>query len=415
MSGSNPTATVQRAYRLRCYPNATQRRQLAVEFGCARWIWNSSLDARTSAYRWYGQRVTGVDLSRAITEVKVDPAFAWLRDATTACGQQALRDQDRAFANFFAGRGRYLRFKKRHSRQSVRYTLDARTTLCVPSKWLKLPKLGRVKLRWSRVPGGIPKSVTLAHSASGEYHVSFMVEETIRQWPTTGRTIGVDVGVKDVAVTSDGWSSGAPRATYRLARKLKHEARALARKQKGSRRRARQKMKVAKVHAQIANVRSDFLHKLSATLVESADVICLESLNVAGMVKNRCLSKALSDAGLSELARQIEYKARWHARIVVRVDRWLPSTRRCSGCGRLHDMPLSKRRMECECGVSMDRDHNAAINIRAAGVSSLTGASEHAEGDTFRSASTTAGAASDEACRSGNPEWGRHDAVCAQG
>lgn len=383
MSNTDSTQLVQRSYRLRIYPNATQRRQLAIEFGCARWIWNTCLDARSSAYRWYGQSVNQYDLSKAITEVKADPDFAWLSDASAVCGQQVLRDLDRAFANFFEGRARYPRFKKKTGRQSVRYTLDAQRLMCVPGEWLKLSKLGRVKVRWSRVPGGVPKMVTVSLSPSGEYHVSFMVKESVDRWPSTGHTVGVDVGIKDVAVTSDGWHSGAPRSTYRLARKLRHEQRALARKKKGSRRRARQMKKVAKVHDAIAKCRSDFLHKLTTKIVRENDVICIEDLNVAGMLKNRRLSKAVSDVGMGELRRQIEYKAAWHGRTVVAVDRWFPSTKMCSGCGQVHDIPLSKRRMECDCGIDMDRDHNAAVNIAAEGVWSLSGVSrtEHVEGE----------------------------------
>lgn len=385
MTDADSTRLVQRSHRLRIYPNATQRRQLAVCFGHSRFAWNTSLDAIGFAWRTQRQRFTGIDCSRALTELKRDADYEWLRDCPATCITQSLRSLDKAFRNFFEGRARYPRFKKKMGRQTAMFQLDARKLTCVPGEWLQLPKLGRVKVRWSRVPGGAPKMATVSLSPSGEYHVSFMVEEPLERWPSTGRVVGVDVGVKDVAVTSDGWHSGAPRSTYRLARKLRHEQRALARKKKGSRRRARQVKKVAKVHAKIGRVRSDFLHKTSTAIAKSADVIVLESLNVAGMVKNRSLAKAVSDAGLAEFARQIEYKAAWHGREVIRVDRWFPSTRTCSGCGALHDMPLSKRRMVCDCGTSMDRDHNAAVNIAAEGVRSLSGASraEHVEGDTF--------------------------------
>ena len=379
------TATIQRSYRLRAYPNATQRKQLAVEFGTVRWIYNTALQARRDAWNWYGESHNYVSINKAITEVQRDPGFAWLKNATRQCGTQALIDLDKAYKNWWSGRAKAPRFKNKHAKQSIRYALDQRADNFKAGEYLKIPKLGKVKLKWSRIPSGRPKMATVSRNPDGQYFVSMSVEETIDRLPSNGKVIGVDIGIKDVAVTSDGWKSGAPKNTYKLARELKLKQRKLARKQKGSNRRKRAKRQVARVHATIAKCRADFLHKTSTRLVKSADVIVLEDLNVSGMMKNRCLSKAVADVGMAELRRQITYKAAWHGKQVVLVDRFFPSTKTCSGCGQKHDMPLSKRRMQCDCGLDMDRDENAARNLKALGVASL-----NVELETSRSAAQAA-------------------------
>lgn len=362
---------IQRSYRLRAYPNATQRKQLAICMGHSRFAYNLSLESISFAYRTQGQNFTTIDASRALTELKRDPDYAWLRDCPATCISQSLRSLDAAFKNFFAGRAQYPKFKKKSGKQVAKFQLDSRNLTCSPGKWLKLPKLGLIKLRWCRVPKGLPKMATVTLDADGRYWCSFMVEETIQPIPKTGEAIGVDMGIKDIAVTSNGWHSGAPRHTYRLARELKLAQRKLARKQKGSRRRAKQRVKVARIHARIAASRQDALHKISHAIIKQADVICIEDLNVKGMARNHCLAKAVSDASMGELRRQIEYKAAWNDRTVVKIDRWFPSTKMCSSCGKLHDMPLNKRTMACDCGNTMDRDANAAQNILAEGVRSL--------------------------------------------
>lgn len=377
--------TVQRSYKFRFYPTGAQKRQIAIEHGHARWIYNTALQARRDAYNWYGQSFNYIALNKAITEIQRDPDFAWLKHATRACGTQALIDLDKAYKNFFEGRAKYPRFKKRTHKQAVRYSLDQRKDNFKTGEYLKIPKLGKVKLRWSKIPQGRPKMATISKTPDGKYFVSFMCEESITRWPSNGKVVGVDMGIKDVAVTSDGWHSGAPKNTYKLARELKLKQRALARKQKGSNRRNKARINVARTHAKIANCRADFLHKTSNHIVKSADVIVLEDLNVAGMQKNRSLSKAVSDAGMGELRRQIEYKAKWHDKQVVKISRWFPSTKMCSSCGQIHDMPLSKRKMQCSCGLDIDRDENAALNILAEGIRSL-----NVDGDTSRSVATAA-------------------------
>jgi len=262
---------------------------------------------------------------------------------------QKLRDQDRAFANFFAGRARYPRFRKKMGAQSVRYQLDQRT---LASRWragerLVLAGLGALKLCWSRIPAGAPKMITVSRDAAGRYFVSFMVEEALTPAPATDRAVGVDLGLKDIVVTSDGWRSGAPCYLRRRQRQLK-----------------RAKARVARLHARVADQRRDFTHKLSSKLIHENQVIAIEDLDVRALARTK-LAKSIGDAGWHELRRQLAYKAEWHGRELVVIDRWTPTTKRCSACGHVReDVALQVRTWSCErCGTEHDRDVNAAINV----------------------------------------------------
>ncbi len=374
-----------KAYRFRIYPNATQRQQLAVEFGNARFVWNVALFARQQARLLHGRvdlgervnrktgevrKVTAVDsgaLDAAITQLSREPGYEFLKEGTRGVLTQTLIDQDKAFKNFFEGRAKFPRFKGRDDKQTVRYQLDQRQVARTYSagSLLKLPKLGALNVRWSRIPDGTPKMVTVSKDASGRYFVAFGCEELIRPMKPTGQTVGVDLGICDVAVTSDGWKSGNPRHLKRQLRHLKRQQRRLSRMQKGSKRRAKQRVRVAKIHAHIAATRADFLHKTTTAIVKRADVIALEDLNVKGMVKNRHLASAIADVGMGEFRRQVEYKARWYRREAVIVNRWAPTSKTCSGCGhRMVKMPLNVRAWTCpSCGAVHDRDVNAAKNI----------------------------------------------------
>lgn len=359
----------QKSYKFRFTPNSKQIAQLAIEFGCARFVWNRGLIERDYAYRNWGVGLNSNDLSRHITKYKKTD-YPWLCDATAGVLNQKLIDQDKAFDNFFKGRASFPKFKKKSHAQSIRYQLDQRHVLnnYRAGELLKLPKLGGLKVRWSQIPGGVPKMVTVSKSASGKYFVSFMCEVEQSLKPMTGKVIGIDVGIKDVVVTSDGFHSGAPKYTYYYQRRLKKAQRVLSRKKKGSNGWHKQRIVVAKIHEKIANSRKDFLHKLTTKLVSENDVICVEDLNVSGMLKNRKLSKAVADVGIFELNRQIEYKAQWYGRQVIKISRWEPSTKKCSSCGNIRIMKLSQRTYECECGLVLDRDLNAAINIKRAGL-----------------------------------------------
>ncbi len=370
----------QRAYKFRIYPTAEQQRQLAIEFGHNRFIWNHCLDLRTRDYESYKTAIAAgvadavkptwnyVSLSRHVTELKRGE-FPWLSDATASTLTQTLIDQDKAFDHFYrrvknGEKPGYPRFKSRWDRQSIRYPLDQRQIQnnYLAGELLKLPKLGAVNVRWSQVPAGVPKMATVSRTPDGRYFVSFACEVEIQPLPKTGIVIGVDLGIKDVAVTSEGDKTGNPRHLKRRLKHLKRQQRRLARMQKGSHRRARQRAKVARIHARIAASRADFLHKTTTALIRKADGIAIEDLHVKGMVKNHHLAGAIADVGMGEFRRQLEYKAAWYGREIEAINRWAPTSKTCSECGSYQEkMPLRIREWTCpDCGTRHDRDINAA-------------------------------------------------------
>ena len=358
--------TIQRSYQFRFYPTAVQIALLAQFFGAARWVWNAALAWRSHWYKALGESVTGVDFSRELTWLKKLDSLAWLAAVPATVLAQVLRDQDRAFSNFFAKRARYPRFKRRTEAASIRFQLNQRTVMNVyrAGAFLKLPGLGVLDVIWSRIPGGVPKMVTVRRDACGRYFVSFMVEEVIEQAESSTKSVGIDVGLKDVIVTSDGRKSGNPRNLRRYQRRLKRAQRRLSRKRKGSNRWQRQKRRVARIHARISDARQDFLHKQTTQLVREHGAIAIEDLNVKGLARTR-LAKSMHDAALGELRRQLDYKCRWHGRVLLVADRFAPTSKTCSRCGAVQaEMPLQIRDWTCpDCGVVHDRDVNAAMNV----------------------------------------------------
>jgi putative transposase len=360
----------QKAYKFRVYPTKQQAKQLAVEFGCARYIWNFFLAQRSFAYKELGESLNWVANSRYLTAMKKAEQWAWLKDCSATVLSQKINDLETAFGNFFKGRASYPKFKKKLHAQSIRYQIDQRHVMKTyrAGELLRLPNIGELKVKWSQVPQGIPKMATVSKSASGCYYVSFACEVDIKELPKTGRIAGVDVGIKDVAVTSDGYFSGAPKNTYKYARQLRKAQRNLSRKTKGSNHWHKQRIAVAKINEKIASCRRDFLNKLTTGLIRKYDFVSIEDLNVKGMMKNRKLSKAIADVGLFELKRQLSYKAQWYGKEITVIDRWFPSTKTCSCCGQIHNLTLADRTISCDCGLNLNRDLNAAINIKAAGL-----------------------------------------------
>jgi len=360
---------VKRAYRFRFYPTPEQELILARTFGCARFAYNHMLRLRTDA--WFkGQEKVGYhETSAALTALKKQPEFEWLNEVSSVPVQQALRHLQAAFLNFWAKRSAYPSFKRKDGPQSAEYTTSA-------FKWdgksLKLAKMAEpLAIRWSRsLPkGASPTTVTVSRDASGRHFVSMLCDDTTAARPTVAASVGIDLGLTHFAVLSTGEKIAAPNTFRRNEVKLAKLQRRLAKKTRGSGRRKKAKLKVAKLHAKIADSRRDFLHKLSTRLINENQVIAVESLSVSNMQKNRRLSKSIGDAGWSEFLMQLEYKAHWYGRTLAGIDRWYPSSKRCSDCGHtMPKMPLNVREWTCpECGTVHDRDVNAARNILAAG------------------------------------------------
>ncbi|HEX4206484.1 MAG TPA: RNA-guided endonuclease TnpB family protein [Ktedonobacteraceae bacterium] len=313
------------------------------------------------------------DLSAAITALKKEEGTTWLREVSSVPLQQALRHLDTAYQNFFAKRADYPVFKKKHKEQGATYTNNA---FVWDGQNLTLAKQKEpLPIVWSRsLPEGAqPSSVIVTRDRARRYFVSILVEETIATLPTTEKMVGVDLGLKSFLITSDGETINNPKYYARDEKKLARAQRKHARKKKGSKNRNKARIKVARWHARIADMRRDFQHKASTRLIRENQVICLETLNVKGMLKNHKLAKAISDVGWSEVVRQLEYKAEWYGRTVVKIDRWYPSSKACSACLHvLEELTLDVRSWACpNCGTCHDRDINAAKNIVTVGLTAL--------------------------------------------
>lgn len=362
-------AAVTRSYRIRAFPNGAQQRMLNRWFGATRWLWNTGLGIRSEGYRHCGLKLSGNDLSRWLTQWKRTAGHEWLADIPATCLTQALRDQDRAFANFFAKHARYPRFKPRRTGGSLRFQDVGK---CWQSGTLRLPKLGALKLAEALPQVAKPDTVTLRQDAAGRYFVSFSAQVEIDLLPVTNRMIGVDLGLSHLATLSSGEKVEAPRHYRNRLRYLRQQQRCLARKPKGSKRREKRKLRVAKIHARIADQRSNALHQLTTRLVREFDVIAIEDLNVKAMACGMH-SRSIHDAAFSEFRRQLTYKANWYGRTVIVCDRWFPSSKTCSACGhKLDELRLDVRVWTCpKCGANHDRDVNASQNLLLAAMSQL--------------------------------------------
>ncbi|MFO7285188.1 MAG: RNA-guided endonuclease TnpB family protein [Thermobifida fusca] len=367
---------MQLRYNFRLYPTAGQRQALAKAFGCARVVFNDGLRARQEAHANGLPYISDGELSkRIITEAKKTPQRAWLSEVSAVVLQQALADLNTAYRNFFNSitgkrKGPKVtppRFRsKRDNRQAIRFTRNARFAVTAGGK-LRLPKIGDVKVRWSRRLPSEPSSVTVVKDAAGRYFASFVVEIDAEPLPEATGEVGIDLGLTHFAVLSDGRKIANPRFLRRAERRLKKAQQALSRKAKGSNNRKKAIVKVARAHARVADARRDFAHKLSTTLIRENQAVYVEDLALKGLARTR-LGKSMHDAGWGQFVAMLEYKAARYGRTLVKIDRWFPSSKLCSACGALAEsMPLNVREWTCPCGAVHDRDVNAARNILAAG------------------------------------------------
>ncbi|MFF9484538.1 RNA-guided endonuclease InsQ/TnpB family protein [Streptomyces sp. NPDC014676] len=367
-------------YGFRLYPNAVQQAALARAFGCARVVSNDAVRAREDARRAGRPFPTAGELSRKlITEAKRTAGRAWLGEVSAVVLQQSLRDADTAYRNFFASlngtrKGPKLgppRLKSRKDhRQSVRFTANARWKITVAGR-LDLPKIGAVKVKWSRTLPATPTSVTVVRDAASRFFASFVIDTDPAadqaRMPATDQTVGIDLGLTHFAVLSDGTKIDSPRFLRRAEKKLKKAQRELSRKQKGSKNRAKARLKVARAHAKVADARREFHHRLSTKLISEDQGIAVEDLSVAGLARTR-LAKSVHDAGWASFVNMLEYKAARYGRTLVKTGRFEPTSQTCSTCGAKDGpKPLHVREWTCSaCGTVHDRDHNAALNIETA-------------------------------------------------
>jgi len=345
-------------------------------FGCSRWLWNWSLESRTKVYQRRHESVSSIDISRRLTKLKKLTRFEWLQKPPATCLTQTLRDQDRAFANFFrrvkAGeKPGYPKFRKRGNADSLRFQ-----NVSLP-KWVNgtvsLPKLGAVKLSETLPDIACPDTITLKQEADGGYYISFSATVNIELLPVTNQVIGIDLGLMHLATLSSGEKVANPRKLSNRLRYMRQQQRCLARRAKGSHRYQKQRLVVAKAHSKVKNQRSNYIHNLTTRLVRENDVICIEDLKVKNMIKHPRLARHIADAGWGEIRRQLEYKCQWYGRTLLTVDQWFPSSKTCSHCGhKLDELRLDIRQWQCpKCGHEHDRDINAAQNIVAAAMQQL--------------------------------------------
>ncbi len=376
-----PSVTgMQLRYSFRVYPDARQRTALTRAFGCARVVFNDAVRAREDARRAGRPFPTAGELStRLITEAKQTTSRSWLGEVSAVVLQQSLRDADTAYRNFFTSlkgtrKGPKLgapRLKSRKdARQSIRFTANARWKI-TDSGRLNLPKIGAVKVKWSRTLPATPTSVTVVMDAAGRYFASFVIDTDpatdAARMPDTDRTIGIDLGLTHFAVLSDGTKIDSPRFLRRAEKKLKKAQQDLSRKQKGSRNRDKARLKVAHAHAKVADARREFHHQLSTRLLSENQGIAVEDLSVVGLARTR-LAKSVHDAGWSSFTSMLKYKAQRYGRTLITIGRFTPTSQTCSTCGVVDGpKPLNVREWTCgACGALHDRDVNATINVKTA-------------------------------------------------
>lgn len=359
------------ATRIRLYPTESQAQSLAVQFGCARWAWNNALAESGDLYRATGKGLNYHAMTIRLPKLKTE--FEWLKDADSQALQQSLQNLARAFENFFAKRGRYPRFKSKHGRQSIQYPQRVK----IEGNLIYLPKIGWTKCVVHREIVGRIKTVTVSRNACGQFHAAILTEDEIAMpaVSTVGKAIGIDVGLTHLVITSDGAKFDNPRHLRKATRNVKHKQQSLSRKKKGSKSRDKARKLVARAHERVACARKDYLHKLSRRIVNENQVICVEDLNMKGVMANHSLAKATTDASWGTLTNFLEYKAARAGKAFVKCDRWFPSSKTCSSCGFICEkMPLDVRSWTCaKCATRHDRDINAAMNIRAEGLRMLAG------------------------------------------
>ena len=354
-----------KSFKVRIYPNKEQRVLLEKTFGANRFVYNYFLNLKSKLYGFYKINLSYNNSSKVLTELK--KTKTWLKEVDSKSLQQTLRDLDNAYVNFFIGKSKYPKFKSKRLSKNFYRTCGVTLSLNIENRTIKIPKVGSIKFRDKNDFSNITKiyNTTISKTSSGKYYASISAEVNIHHFEKTNQNVGIDLGLKDFAILSSGIKMHNPRILKHLEVKYRRLAKSVSRKRINSNNRNKARIKLARFHEKISNIRKDFLHKLSTNLIKSYDIICIENLNIKGFMKSN-LAKSFQDVSFSEFIRMLEYKVKWYGKIISKIDRFYPSSQLCSNCGyKNKDVKnLSIREWTCpECGTYHDRDINSAINI----------------------------------------------------
>ena len=362
-----------KTYDFRIYPTKEQAKLMAKHFGSARFCWNYFLAKRKESYLESKTTLNYYDNAKALTLLKKDEAYAWLNESNSQALQSSLKDLDTAYGRFFKKISMFPKFKAKHtSRDSFRCP----QSVAIRDGKLSLPKFREgIGIKIHRKMGEKIMFATIKRTLTGKYFAAIACEEECTPLVVVPKQVGIDLGITDLAICSDGKRFANPRTTRKYAKKLSYQQRQLSKKTKGSGKRAKQRLKVALVHETIKNKRLDNLHKLTHAIISENQTVVVENLNITGMLKNHCLSKAIADVSWGKLTTQLEYKALWNGRDFVKVDRWFPSSKTCNVCNFINqNLQLKDRTWTCPgCKTILDRDLNAAKNILKQGLKILSG------------------------------------------
>ena len=372
---------IKKAYKFRIYPTLEQVIFFLKNFGCVRKVYNLMLDDRKKSYEEY--KSTGIKTEYP-TPAKYKEEYPYLKEVDSLALANAQLNLEKAYKNFLKNKDFGFPRYKCKSNPVQSYTTNNQNTIYIKNGYIKLPKLkSLVKIKLHREIKGIIKSATISKNSLDHYFVSILCEEEIEELPKTNKSIGIDLGIKEFATMSDCTKIENLKLSKEYEKKLKREQRKLSRRCKlvkdsdkklsDSKNYQKQKKKVAKIHNKIRNKRKDFINKLSTKIINNHDIICIEDLNIKGMLKNHKVAKSISDVSWSEFVGQLEYKANWYGRKIIKVPTFYPSSKTCSSCGNIKEtLTLSERIYHCECcGLEIDRDCNASINILRKGLEIL--------------------------------------------